>query len=101
MVFVVPSSFVSAQIPFGGQIMTYLPICEIPFGVLLTVGPPLPMTLFYMPGVSFSFLVIPPAHVGQLLLGMASGWVPCTVVIDGVPVVVGGGMLILFHGSSV
>lgn len=97
----IPFSSVFAQIPFGGPIITYQPICQIPPGILLTIGPPTPMILFYTWGASISFMVSPPAHPGQLLLGMAGGWVPCIVELSGVPVVVGGGLMILFHGSSV
>ena len=93
----------NAQIPFGGAIIQYFPGCVAPAGIALTIGPPTPWPLMYIPGASFSFAYGPPAHPGQWLLGMAGPHMPCLI-----PCTFGlcpypaqpGGLVILFHGSS-
>lgn len=85
-------SIIYGQIPFGGPIIVPT-ICDE--GMHITIGPPTPMPLMWVPGtVSFAFG--PPSHTGQFLLGMTGGFMICTDF--GVPI--NGGLLILFHGSS-
>lgn len=99
----------TAQIPFGGPITLYNPICQTPPATWLVVGPPTPMNLMYVAG-TFSYPFGPPAHPGQYLLGIAgAGFVPCIIWVPCpcppavclCPIVIGGGSPILFHGSSV
>jgi hypothetical protein len=82
-----------AQVPFGGPITSIIPCDE---GLELYLGPPTPGSFMYSGG-SVSFAYGPPTHVGQFLLGVASGFLLCTV--GGTPI--GGGLLILYHGSSI
>ena len=100
----------SAQIPFGGVITTYFPACVAPTGAAMIIQQPLPtggfvpIPLMYLPGASVSFADGPPTHPGQWLLGMGAAFAPCLIpcplglcFYPGQP----GGMVILFHGSSV
>lgn len=102
---------VHAQIPFGGPITGYYPVCQSGPGQIIgtgiQLGPPIPIALMYMFGASQSFLFGPPRGPGQFLLGMAGGfapcmiWVPCGFTICPVPNPSHpGGTIILFHGSS-
>lgn len=96
---------VTAQVPFGGPITFFNPICQTPPAIWLVVGPPTPMNLMYVAG-SFSYPQGPPAHTGQYLLGNAgAGFVPCIIWVPCgpslCPITIGGGLPILFHGSSV
>lgn len=95
-------SAISAIVPFGGRIISLLPICTAPPGIFLTVGPPRQMSLFYLPGVSFSYPYGPPRNLGQQMLGLAG---PPTIVcmVPCPPPALcpaGGGLMIYFHGSS-
>jgi len=83
--------------PFGGPITWYFPGCNQ--GSLLYVGPPVGGQFMYT-GSSKSFLFGPPTHVGQYLLGMSAGYLVCTVPCKIGACPIGGGELILFHGSS-
>lgn len=103
MVVIFSPQLTYAQFHFGGPITLYNPICETPPGVWLMVGPPRPMSLFYMGGMFYSHG--PPSHPGQWLLGMAAGWVPCIIWVPCgfamCPIVIGGGSLIIYSGSSI
>lgn len=92
----------SAQVNFGGPITLFEPICQVPPATEITVGPPSAMPLMYIAGMTYANG--PPSHPGQELLGKAVGWMPCIILVPcffGVcPVVVGGGFIILFTGSS-
>lgn len=89
---------VSAQMPFGGPIVWYFPACHQ--GTWLMTGPPVPMSLMYTYG-SISFANGRPSHYGQFLLGMAGGFMVCTITCAVGTCPIGGGMIILYHGSSV
>jgi hypothetical protein len=53
----------------------------------------------YLPG-TVSFIAGPPSHGGQGLLGMFGGYIPCIIWPGPLPVIIGGGPFIIFHGSS-
>ncbi len=55
--------------PFGGPVLVILPCIIPPNCLYLEVGPPVGGKLYYLYGVSFSYLFGPPSHVGQWLLG--------------------------------
>lgn len=84
---------VHAQLPFGGPII-WVTTCNKGFWVLL--GPPVAGQYFVNYGAS-TYLNGPPTHPGQFLLGMATGYQPCVIG----PYTIGGGLMILYHGSSV
>jgi len=96
--------FAVAQFPFGGPITWYFPACEVPPATWIILGPPTFSSLMYMGALSYSYG--PPSHWGQQLLGMSTAWMPCIILVPcppspaPCPVIIGGGMLILFHGSS-
>ncbi len=86
-----------AQIPFGGPITFLYPACFE--GSWIILGPPTPGS--YMSSYATrSFSHGRASHVGQYLLGNAGGYLTCTVQCGLVPCVIGGGLLILYHGSS-
>ncbi len=102
LIFIVTAYFVPqqahAQIPFGGMITFLFPACFEGFWIIL--GPPTAGSYMYSYG-SYSYAYGPPSHPGQWLLGKAAGFLTCTVQCGPSPCVIGGGLLILFHGSSV
>ncbi len=71
----------------------------------MVLGPPMPgLPVMWLPW-SIPFSAGPPTHPGQELLGKVGlAWVPCIILVPTpfgpVPVVVGGGLPILFSGSS-
>lgn len=105
-----PISSVQAQIPFGGAILSYYPVCVDPPGAsVFTLGAPTPGAYMYIPG-SMIFSFGPPTHPSQWLLGTGGGFMTCLVPIPPPcppgPCVMPfpllpGGMLLLMHGSSV
>ena len=98
----IPTDSSSLFLPFGGRVATYLPVCVAPPGVAIRTVPR-PIPIMYMGG-SFSFLMGPPTHPGQSLLGMLFTFpVPCLVPCPfglcfnpGQP----WSMPIFYHGSS-
>lgn len=101
ILFFMPLYNVFAIVPFGGMILTFLPVCTAPPGIFLTIGPPRPMALMYILG-SVSLAKGPPWHTGQWLLGRAGPplvcFIPCPPPALLCPV--GTGLTILYHGSS-
>lgn len=91
-----------AQIPFGGQIVSNLPLCPatMPGSFMVTVGPPRGGIFMYLPGATFSYTYGPPLHPGQWLLGMAGPIVPCLIFVPWGVQWIGQGSFIMFHGSS-
>ncbi|TSC58559.1 MAG: hypothetical protein Greene041679_92 [Parcubacteria group bacterium Greene0416_79] len=90
--------YADAQVPFGGYITVVTPICQTPPAVWLktTAGP-----FMYTSG-TVSFIAGPPRHPGQGLLGLFSGYIPCIIwgCCPPFPIKIGGGPLIILHGSS-
>lgn len=98
-----------AQIPitgdFGGPILLAQPVCVAPAGILINVGLPTPGQFMYLAGGSFSYDAGPPRNPGQQLLGKSGPvvvpcLVPCPSPTGVCPHPQGGGLPILFHGSS-
>ncbi len=88
------SSAAPTGYPFGGRITSITP-CNT--GTWITVGPPRPASLLWIPGVSLTYLQGPPRHVGQWVLGMANtASAPCVVGIY----VIGYGLIIRQIGTS-
>ena len=79
--------------PFGGRILVYIPC--INGAAYIILGPPSPGPYVYQLGVSRSYMMGPPSHIGQFLLGMAAPGGVCTHGAD-----VEYGSLILYTGSS-
>jgi hypothetical protein len=86
-----------AQKAFGGPINLIFYICNQ--GQKITLGPPTGGDYIYGPA-SRSYLNGRPSRMGQYLLGMSAGWLPCTYQCGPYTCVNGGGFLILYHGSS-
>lgn len=90
-----------AQLPFGGKIATFAPVCVAPPATLLSIGPPTPMFLMYQPGITISKLFGPPTHPGQWLTGnYGVGAIPCMVPCGPILCPIGAGAPIIIHGSS-
>lgn len=92
-----------SSLPFGGKIILIQPVCVSPTAVLINIAVPKPIQLMYIPGVSFSYSYGPPKLPGQSLLGRAGLTpVPCLIPCPAglCPHPQGGGLPILFHGSS-
>lgn len=91
-----PARFTDAQVPFGGAITSVFFCIGAEW---ITIGPPTPMSLMYAPG-SLSYAYGPPSHIGQWLLGLATAPLVCFEPCPVGACPVGGGLFILFHGSS-
>lgn len=96
-------------IDFGGRIALYQPVCFSPLtgftpsAVLINIAIPKPTQIMYMTGASISQSFGPPTHPGQILLGKpAPAIVPCLIPcpLGLCPHPQGGGLPILYHGSS-
>ena len=89
---------------FGGKILTITPpgaVCAAPPASLITIAGVKSFPLMYMTPGSLSYSFGPPVAPGQSIVGRA-GITPVPCVTPTIPpVVVGGGLPILFHGSSV
>lgn len=83
--------------PFGGAITFLFPSCIE--GIWLKLGPPTPGDYMYGAG-SYSYLFGPPSHLGQWLLGLSGGFLTCSIPCHSGICVIGGGRLIIYHGSS-
>lgn len=91
-----PGFLAQAQVPFGGAITSVFFCIGAEW---ITIGPPTPMSLMYAPG-SLSYAYGPPSHIGQWLLGLATAPLVCFEPCPVGACPVGGGLFILFHGSS-
>jgi hypothetical protein len=88
----------NAQLAFGGMILFIYYGCYE--GNWIILGPPTPGSYMYTYG-TLSYDYGPPSHIGQWLKGLYSGYLTCTIQCGPSPCVIGGGPIILFHGSSV
>ncbi len=88
---------------FGGRILLAQPVCVSPVGSLVNIGLPKGGQFMYLAGGSYSYSAGPPRTPGQQMLGKTGpAVVPCMIPCPaGVcPHPQGGGLPILFHGSS-
>jgi hypothetical protein len=88
----------NAQLAFGGMIVFMYYGCYE--GNWIILGTPTPGSYMYTYG-TLSYENGPPSHIGQWLLGMSAGFLTCTIQCGPSPCVIGGGPLILYHGSSI
>lgn len=106
LIFVFSPVSVNAQYNFGGRVTFMYPACMVPPGTWLIVVGPRPMSLFMIGGVPLIPIYRngPPNHPGQATLGKAVGWMPCIIIVPcgfiPCPIIIGGGMLVLFAGTS-
>ena len=84
---------VGGEVFFSPEVLSVVSVSKEQSVVNLWVSEP----SFSNTAGSISFLYGPPSHVSQWMLGVASGFLTCT---EG-NITVGGGLIILYHGSSI
>jgi len=112
-VIAMPFTVQAQAVPFGGPITIFSPVCQnyapgAVMGIGLQIGTPSFTPAIYVTGVSRSYASGPPSHPGQFLLGMLGGAMPCLIWVPCGPTVcpapnptLPGGLMILYHGSSI
>ena len=102
-VFLNPNTAKAQLVPFGGIITSAIPCpCSRPFAYMLTVSPPVPGTVMYVPSVTRLYPFYQIIRPGPFVLGIyyPGSIHPCLVFVPFGCASIGGGPIINLVGTS-